>query len=173
MRFVALLGLLVLPVALAAETSLCGPGETVYYTCVTKTPKGRKWAALCGEADQQRRPTWLQYRFGKPGAIEFAYPAEHAGSLKKFMAGHYLRPYQGPDTAIDFGLIRFKNGAFDYVLEYSADDKSATRTISVKGPGVDRNLTCLPPLPPTHMLSAIESLPCDPDFPMPNMRCAE
>jgi hypothetical protein len=91
MRSCLLSLLLMAPLAQAA--SLCTPDETTYFSCRIKG--SQKMASLCGGDDvdgKGQQQSWLQYRFGKPKAIELAYPVSHAGSLKKF-EGTYFGKY--------------------------------------------------------------------------------
>lgn len=70
-------------VAGAAPPTHCRGDEDTYFTC--KLANSHKVASVCGGADSRLKDgAWLQYRFGVPGRVEFAYPAVPGGSLSKF-----------------------------------------------------------------------------------------
>jgi len=75
-RRLVLAALLVLlpPCAGAADASHCAAEEQTLFSCST----GRKTVSVCGSADLSATAGVAQYRFGRPGAVELAYPA--AGS---------------------------------------------------------------------------------------------
>lgn len=88
-----------------AETGLCQPGEDVIFQCSA----GREMVAVCaGQAGAGT--SYVQYRFGSPGNIELAYPAERRGgpgTLKWARTG-----YSGGGEA----QIGFTNGGHQYVV---------------------------------------------------------
>lgn len=59
-----------LPSNAAAEASLCHADETVVFSCSV----GSKLVSVCATADLADVGGSLQYRFGKAGAVELAYP---------------------------------------------------------------------------------------------------
>ncbi len=93
-------------VAAAAPASLCEAHEHQYFSCATSKTKR---LALCGS--EPGAPTaWLQYRFGKVGALELAFPAKKEGSLKAFLWERHLHV-----NSMSFA-VRFVNGGFSYLL---------------------------------------------------------
>ena len=109
--------LLSLP-SLSQSQTLCRPGEIDYFSCETVAIGKR--ISVCGNiADGDiSSESWLQYRFGKVGAIELAYPTEKQGSVKKF-EGNYFNKYGVAD-------LRFISGRTLYGVElsemYNGDD---------------------------------------------------
>ena len=58
-----------------AAASLCKPAEDVLFQCRI----GRRTAALCAGAGPEGR--FVQYRFGRPGAVELAFPERGSTGL--------------------------------------------------------------------------------------------
>jgi len=56
----------------SAQTSLCEPEEQAVWSCETKG----KTYSVCASADLGATSGYLQYRAGKPSAIEFRHPGE-------------------------------------------------------------------------------------------------
>jgi hypothetical protein len=82
--------MLLLPCIGVAQT-LCRTGEMDYFSC--ETTANRKIVSICGnitngEIDSE---SWLQYRFGKKGAIELSYPQDTSGSVEKFEGNYFGR----------------------------------------------------------------------------------
>src|SRR5687768_12828037 len=62
---------LVASIALADPVpTLCDPGTTAF-SCATG---GGKVLSICASAELSTETGWIQYRFGRPGAIELAVP---------------------------------------------------------------------------------------------------
>ncbi len=102
--------------------TLCRKGEFEYFSCPIS--KSNKVLSVCGDMGSPRErgtseDSWIQYRFGKPGAVELQFPREKRGSLKKFEGNYFGRysfmdlrfinektkysvtlygPYDGPDA---------------------------------------------------------------------------
>jgi hypothetical protein len=108
--------------------TLCQSGEIDYFSC--KTSSSGKLISVCGNIDlgEIDEKSWVQYRFGKAGAIELAYPTELAGSPKKF-EGNNLNKYNVND-------LRFVNDGKTYSVRlegvYSGDD-SQERVVASGG----------------------------------------
>lgn len=73
---------------LHAET-LCNPDEIDYFTC--RTTLHGKIASVCGNISNREidEHSWIQYRFGKIGAIDLAYPSEKLKSVESFEGNHF------------------------------------------------------------------------------------
>lgn len=84
-----------------ARGGLCAPGEVVIFQCGI----GRKTVSVCGG----RTPApHAQYRFGRPGNVELAYPrAGQSGGLS------YARAMYSGGGELQ---IRFRNGGLDYTV---------------------------------------------------------
>lgn len=90
-RGAALLALSILPLSAFCQT-LCKKRETDYFSCVASGSK--KVISVCGKIsdDPDARKSWIQYRFGRIGQIESAYPSIREGSLSEF-EGIYFNRY--------------------------------------------------------------------------------
>lgn len=93
----------------------CVPPETTFFSC--KIAGKQKVASLCGTVF--KRPgesnfsddSWLQYRFGRLGVIEFRYPSSKQDSISKFQ-GEFHRSVQGSDDS-----LWFINNGTTYAIE--------------------------------------------------------
>lgn len=88
-----LLGLLFAAPALAPAfaqdapvPSLCSPGEEVIFTCPMQ--QSGKLLSVCASP----KFSWLQYRFGRPGKVELAYPKSKSGSVQAFSFWQFVQP---------------------------------------------------------------------------------
>ena len=93
----------------------CGDREEVFFSCPIY--RSEKTVSLCREKGADGTLQWVQYRFGVVGRAEMVFPSERDGSLTKF-AG--LRQVS---RAVNYELLEiwFGVGAFDYLIEHSAD----------------------------------------------------
>jgi|CXWL01.1.fsa_nt_gi hypothetical protein len=98
--------------------TLCQSGEIDYFSC--ETSSSGRLISVCGNIDlgEIDEKSWVQYRFGKTGAIELAYPTELAGSPKMF-EGNNFNKYTVSD-------LRFVNDGKTYSVRlegvYSGDE---------------------------------------------------
>ena len=67
----------------AAAGGLCAPKETTYFQC--SAGKGRS-INLCGPGEGA-----VQYRFGRNGAVELAFPADAKDGARSLRYAHYFR----------------------------------------------------------------------------------
>ncbi len=102
----------------AAEDSLCGEGETVYFSCKVSNVK---FVSLCGNAYRDPNTPgaadnfWMQYRFGPLGKPELVYPRTKQNALAKFWF-EYHHFYQGFSHTLGF-----KINSFTYEIDVSPD----------------------------------------------------
>ena len=111
MKSTIVIALLALSLAAAASAqTLCQKGEMDHLSC--PTGGGRKILSICSniEGSTIDEGSWLQYRFGKPGKIELAFPEEKTGSISKF-EGNYFNPREQPASIAD---LRFTSGGSHY-----------------------------------------------------------
>ena len=89
--------------------TLCRAEEIDYFSC--ETTANQKIVSVCGNITDGEitGESWLQYRFGKKGAIELLYPSKASGSVEKF-EGNYFGRY----NVID---LRFMSGKALYGVE--------------------------------------------------------
>lgn len=115
----------------ALGATLCGPDEQAFFDCQLKG--SAKQLSLCGSRSLTQDSAYLQYRFGRLGALELEFPRERVGSLRQFHLAHYIRPQ------VDRTELEFSNGGYRYTLfdDYDGEQKPARRSrgISVTGPG--------------------------------------
>jgi len=96
----------------------CIPPEITFFSCTIAGKQ--KIASLCGTAfklpgeSNFSDESWLQYRFGRLGAIEFRYPNSKHDSISKF-TGESHRSIEGSDHA-----LWFSNKGTNYSINYSA-----------------------------------------------------
>lgn len=97
--------------------SLCEAPQTTYLSCQTAR---HKTISLCGAL-----PSALQYRYGKVGHVELAFPDDAAHGAQQFAYAHYSR-YQVERTEISFS-----HGAADYTLFDYTEDGHRTAGVQV------------------------------------------
>lgn len=106
---------LFVPLVVSGETH-CVEGEIDYFSCPVSTQG--KVMSICGnigEADDISINSWVQYRFGRIGRVELAYPPEKNGSPEKFEGQDFVR----------FGdkLLLFINGKTLYEIGVSPEEE--------------------------------------------------
>lgn len=146
------------------STSLCRAAEQTIFSCsVTGSPK---FFSLCGSRSLDARRGYLQYRFGKPGAVELQFPRDRANAQRVFRYAHYFRA-QVDRTEVTFDNEGYRYVVFDY---YEGDIKPAVREsgVRVRRHGAttkETELTC--DGKPTSKLGSLESIvPRDNDNPL-------
>jgi hypothetical protein len=89
----------------------CIPPEQTFFSC--KIRGTQKVASLCGVSTMggDNEDSWLQYRFGRLGVIEFRYPRAKEKSIPKFQ-GEFHRSAMGSDDS-----LWFTNHGTTYSLE--------------------------------------------------------
>lgn len=146
--------------------SLCGPEERVFFDCAVAGKKGPKQVSLCGSKNPADKGGYLQYRFGRAGALELEYPARRGDPRQAFQYSHYARP-QVSRTAVGFR----QDGTAYWVFDgYEGDAKPAARQqgveVSPKGQaGKSLTLRCAGAA--KSDLGSLETvLPCAKDDPL-------
>jgi hypothetical protein len=100
------------------------------FTCTVS--KGRL-LSLCGPTDLSA----MQYRFGRPGAIELRHPDVPEGSLQAFTFARYTRP-----LTTMMGL-RFTRGGYTYEVFDDLVESQASAGVTVTMPdGGQSQLVC-------------------------------
>jgi hypothetical protein len=107
-------------------SSLCRSEEEVIFTCVAAG--SAKFVSLCGSRLLDHRRGYLQYRYGKPGAIELQFPQARANTQLAFRYAHYFRP-QVDRTEISFDNQDSRYILFDY---YDGDVKPVVAVAGVR-----------------------------------------
>ena len=141
----------------AGSAVLCSSQETVYFSC--PTPRGRT-VALCGTPGGT-----LQYRFGRPGAIELRFPENAAVGRDQMLFAHYSR-YQTDRTE-----IRFENQGVDYALfDYYEGGKRRSGVRVTTPDSKEREISCTAPA--TSRLGKLKNeLKCDADSALNSGTC--
>jgi hypothetical protein len=146
------------------SNTLCRAEEQNFFTCIVTG--SAKVISLCGSKSLDARRGYLQYRFGKPGAVELQYPRDRANTQRVFRYAHYIR------AQVDRAEITFDNEGYSYVIfdYYEGDIKPSVRESGVRirrhGPNTkETELTC--DGKPTSKLGSLESIvPRDNDNPL-------
>jgi hypothetical protein len=106
--------------------SLCRPEEQAFFACAVL--RTSKIISLCGSKALDHRRGYLQYRYGKAGAIELQFPQARANTQLVFRYAHYVRA-QVDRTEISFDTQDHRFTIFDY---YEGDMKSATTVAGIR-----------------------------------------
>ena len=152
------------PNTIGDATSLCRAEEQLFFTC--QVTGSSKLISLCGSKSLDARRGYLQYRFGKPGAVELQFPRDRANTQRVFRYAHYFRA-QVDRTEVTFDNEGYRYVVFDY---YEGDMKPAVRESGVRvrrhgAAAKETELTC--DGKPTSKLSSLESIvPRDSDNPL-------
>lgn len=74
-----------------ATETLCQKDEVNFFSCKTKA--NGKIISICSNIEdfEINDDSWLQYRFGKPHAVELVYPHQKAGSISKFEGNNFSK----------------------------------------------------------------------------------
>lgn len=107
-------------------SSLCRAEEQVIFTCVATG--SAKFVSLCSSRLLDHRRGYLQYRYGKPGAIELQFPQARANTQLAFRYAHYFRA-QVDRTEISFDNQDNRYTLFDY---YDGEVKPAIAVAGVR-----------------------------------------
>lgn len=84
--------------------TLCESGENVLWSC---SIKGGKTISVCASRRISATEGYIQYRMGKPGKLELAYPASRVHPRGRFEYRLYI---QGNTS------LSFRNGGYEYSL---------------------------------------------------------
>jgi hypothetical protein len=106
-----------------AASTLCTKGEVSYFSC--KANNG-KTISLCGHvfstdklgAAKDVENPWLEYRYGRPGALELVYPASRKDSVQRFTAQR-IRAGGG---AYGVDALAFVSGGIGYSVDSVTPD---------------------------------------------------
>ncbi len=85
------------------EPTLCAPTENVVWSCRTK----KKTISVCASRKISAREGYIQYRIGKPGALEMLYPETLAHPRGQFRYSLYIQGNQS---------LEFTRGGYDYAI---------------------------------------------------------
>ena len=129
------------------------------FSCRVRTDK---WVALCASPKLSIASGYLQYRFGKPNALDLEFPLERDDSSRmRFSYNRYTRPHVTKIT------VSFEREGWTYTL-FDDRDSEFGRVQRLQGVRVKRSGTITPERPlvceagTVNRLMALEPiLPCD------------
>jgi hypothetical protein len=96
------------------ERTHCQANEQILFSCKVGQ---EKIVSICASKNLSSSSRYVQYRFGKSGALELQYPDNLKGSFDRFRFSSV--PYSGGGEA----HIRFSNKNFEYII-YDREVKS-------------------------------------------------
>jgi hypothetical protein len=145
------------PITVAAPASLCAADETAYFECAMA---GGKRLAVCGAP-----PERLQYRFGKPGAIELAHPAAASDGPRTLLIARYHR-YRTDRLALSFEREGVSYAVFD-----DQEDGRGRGGVEVRtADGRVRELACAGPVA-SRLSELVGVVACDRESALNGGRC--
>jgi hypothetical protein len=140
----------------ARAQSLCAKDETTYFSCPASNGRSIN---LCGKSAQT-----LQYRFGKPGRVELAFPARPEDGADAFRYAHYSR------SQVDRFELRFDNAGAEYVLFDYTESGQREAGVGVTQGGKEISVSCRRPV--RSRLGELEGkLKCDTDSALTGGAC--
>jgi hypothetical protein len=119
----------ILPAQIAPSSpppSLCRTEEQIIFSC-TVDP-GARIVSLCASGALDHRRGYVQYHFGKPGAVELQFPQARANTQIAFRYAHYFRG-QIDRTEVSFDNQGYRYTVFDY---YEGDIRPLTAVAGVR-----------------------------------------
>jgi hypothetical protein len=152
--------------ALSSAAHACASGSFPLFGC--DAANSRKFIELCAPSPLDSKSGYLLYRFGsqdKDGvetAAELEYPAESAGSLKRFYAATYT--HGGFYTQ----SVRFVSGNFGYtVFTRSKGMETVAAGVDVRDRKSGKTTTISCSERPRFYIFELKGLvPCDPETPV-------
>jgi hypothetical protein len=107
-------------------SSLCRDEEQVIFSCAVNP--GERIVSLCASSVVDHRRGYLQYRYGKPGAVDMQFPQARANTQRAFRYAHYFR------AQVDRTEVSFDNHGYRYTIfhYYEGDVTPATTDAGVR-----------------------------------------
>ena len=163
---IARYGLAAFLAVLSCAAQACASGSFPLFGC--DAAASRKFIELCAPSPLDAKSGYLLYRFGsqdKDGietAVELEYPAESAGSLKRFYAATYT--HGGLYTQ----SVRFVSGNFGYtVFTRSRGVETVAAGVDVRDRKSGKTTTISCSERPRFYIFDLKGLvPCDPETPV-------
>jgi hypothetical protein len=153
--------------AVASPAALACPSDAVaLFGC--DAAKSRKFIELCAPSPLDAQSGYLLYRFGsldKDGvenAVEFEYPPDSAGSLKRFYAATYTH------GDVYTQSVRFISGNFGYtVFTRARGSREIGAGVEVRDRRSGKTSTIACSERPRFYIFELQGLvPCDPETPV-------
>jgi len=125
----------------ASEGSLCTDGENEILSCAME--KGGKQLSICASPDLSETGGMLQYRFGKPGAVELTLPADGIAPQGVISVTH-----APTDATVDAWYLEFDNAGTYYQVMNKSHRSEGDSVAIVVGPGTSAEvkLWCKDPI---------------------------
>ncbi len=128
------------PVTPATGPSHCSPVEWTVFSC--QIEGSQTVVSVCASTDLTRTHGYLQYRFGRPGAVELAFPEDLEGTQDQFM-WQTIGYSGGWDTRIQFTNAEVSYQLYDKAIKVSISEKEFLGGIIIKeGKAVLAELAC-------------------------------
>lgn len=139
----------------SAAGNLCAAAEITLFRC--PAARGRQ-IAICASGSPGTPDARAQYRFGRPGQVELAYPTDASTGPQALLASHYSR------AGVDRLSIRFETPDAEYVvydwLETGEPRRNGVDVTMTQPAGKEIHVACTGPV--TIDPPAIEArLRCD------------
>src|SRR5688500_7074147 len=103
-----------------ADETLCEKSEAVYFSCPVASSKR---ISVCGSPAISESEGYLQYRFGRPGAVELEYPKTKEKTQQQFY-WEENNNYQGGSRTLYFEIGSYSYGVFSFELGDVLSNKS-------------------------------------------------
>jgi hypothetical protein len=119
------------------NASLCDANEKVIFSCKIKNSANN--LSVCASQNLSKDSGYIQYRFGRTGAIELEYPAEKETSRASFLFARYTR-FQVSRLTLSFSNNNVNYTIFD---NYDAESKPYVKEkgVAISGQGLeDKNI---------------------------------
>lgn len=84
--------------------TLCEPGEAIIFSCPDEARD--RYISVCASPDVSEADSWVQYRVGLPGDLEFSWPEVKQSGINRFE----LEEYRGGAE------LGFQNGEYNYSI---------------------------------------------------------
>lgn len=104
-----------------AGKTLCEKSEAVYFSCPVANSK--RIISVCGSPEISDSAGYLQYRFGRPGAVELVYPKTKEKTQQQFYWEENNNYHSGSRT-LYFEIGSYSYGVFSFELGEVLSNKS-------------------------------------------------
>lgn len=128
------------PPAEESSTSHCRADENAIFSCMMDNSD--KVVSICASTDLSRHQGYLQYRFGRLGAVELTFPEDRQNTQDQFM-WQTIGYSGGWDTRIQFANGGYAYQLYDQAFKVSISEKSLHGGIIIRdGEAVIAHLHC-------------------------------
>ena len=142
-----------------ASSSLCDANERIIFSC--KIKNSTNTLSVCGSQNLSKEDGYIQYRFGRNGAIGLEYPAEKEISRSSFLFSRYTR------FQVSRLTFSFSNNNVNYTIFDNYDGESRPnikeKGVAISGKGLEnKNIKLLCDKGALSNLDDMEDIvPCD------------